>query len=73
MAHLLDAAFDGDPIMDHSNVRADCTCPLCHGPKDRGLVACWTCYRTNGLRIASGSADAIFSRRDQYLANLSCS
>lgn len=58
---------------DNPNVRADSTCPLCLQRKDIGLVACWTCYRVRGLRIASGADDGVILRRERYLANLRCS
>lgn len=40
---------------DHPLLRAATTCPFCHNHKDRGLIACWSCYRShdmrNGLRL----------------------
>jgi len=29
---------------DEMMVRDDCTCPLCLGWKDTGLVLCWPCH-----------------------------
>lgn len=68
-------AFARVPVteVDNPHVRADQTCPLCLRRKDIGLVACWSCYRIRGLRIASGADDGIIARRDSYLAALTCS
>jgi len=35
--------------VDNPHVRQDTSCPICLGRKDRGLVACWSCYREKGL------------------------
>jgi hypothetical protein len=37
-------------MTDFPNTRRNTVCPLCVGPKDTGLVTCWTCYRHYGLR-----------------------
>lgn len=73
MAHLLDSEFDGDPTLDFPNVRADQSCPMCMRRKDIGAVACWTCYRSRGLRIVSGADNGVIASRDAFLANLACS
>jgi hypothetical protein len=31
--------------LDHPLTREGTECPICFGPKDQGLVACWPCYR----------------------------
>lgn len=46
-----------NPITDHPHLRATLVCPLCHGAKDQGLIACWTCYRRFNFR--TGLAPAI--------------
>jgi hypothetical protein len=45
--------------LDHPRVRASCTCPLCDGPKDAGLVTCWSCYRGHNLRNGMDTADQL--------------
>ena len=34
-------------MLDHPVCRAAVTCPVCHEPKDKGLVMCWPCHRAN--------------------------
>ena len=55
---------------NESYVRADYTCPLCLGPKDRGLVLCWPCHRSE-KRANDGCYSAFAERRiaarDDYL------
>lgn len=36
--------------MDYPNIRRSDVCPFCLGHKARGLIACWPCYREEGLR-----------------------
>lgn len=43
---------------DYPRVRASLTCPLCNGTKDAGLIACWTCYRSHGMRNGLTTSDA---------------
>ena len=42
-------------MSDYPKIRASNCCPLCDGPKAKGLVACWPCYRAcdmgNGLEL----------------------
>lgn len=47
MAHQPSPAIQQDP---YDALRAVTQCPLCHGYKDTGLVACWPCYRTHDMR-----------------------
>ena len=46
---------------DESYVRSDYTCPLCLGPKDRGLVLCWPCHRSE--KEANGGGYSAFAER----------
>jgi hypothetical protein len=39
-----------EAILDYQRVRAQCKCPLCGGIKDKGLIACWSCYRREDMR-----------------------
>lgn len=43
---------------DNPRVRASIACPLCGGFKSQGLVACWPCYRSNGLKYGNPEAEA---------------
>lgn len=42
----------------HPRLRASLICPLCGGPKDKGLVCCWHCYRSYALRDGNPEAEA---------------
>jgi hypothetical protein len=53
--------------MDHPLVRKSHTCPLCLGPKDTGLVACWPCFREHDMRNGSQAADDTLDAREGYL------
>lgn len=46
---------------DHPLVRASLKCPLCAGPKDQALVACWPCFRSWNMRGGNRNADAIIA------------
>ena len=45
-------------MLDHPLTREQQTCPFCQGPKDTGLVACWTCFRSSGLKYCDPFAEA---------------
>lgn len=53
--------------VDNPHVRQDTSCPICLGRKDRGLVACWSCYREKGLRYGNGVAEAMIAEREAEL------
>lgn len=42
---------------DHPHIRNDSICPLCGGPKSKGLVACWRCYDIHELRYGNQEAE----------------
>lgn len=44
-------------MTDFPNTRRNTVCPLCAGHKDRGLVACWVCYRKYDMRNGSQAAE----------------
>jgi hypothetical protein len=52
-------------MIDHLLTRNGAVCPLCQGPKDKGLVTCWGCYRRHDLRNGNAKAAAII---DDYEA-----
>lgn len=54
---------------DHPLTRDDCTCPLCLGMKDKGLVTCWNCYRWFKLRDGNHKAELIMDRYEAALAS----
>jgi hypothetical protein len=45
-------------MIDHPLTRAQETCPLCGGHKNIGLVACWPCFRSSGLKNDDEKAKA---------------
>ena len=56
--------------MDHFPcVRFSLICPLCNGAKAAGLIACWPCFRTSGLKDCLPVAERIVARREALLAS----
>ena len=53
--------------LDHSFVRAHHACPFCARQKDAGLVACWPCFRTSGLKDCDPVAEAHLDRQEAWL------
>jgi hypothetical protein len=53
--------------LDNPRTRRGFTCPLCYGPKDQGLVACWHCFRTSGLRYGRPEAEDTISDFEAFL------
>jgi hypothetical protein len=53
--------------LDNPRVRASLVCPLCNGAKASGLIACWPCFRTSGLREGDPAADARVAAREWSL------
>jgi hypothetical protein len=53
---------------DNPRVRASLVCPLCNGAKASGLVACWPCFRTSGLKQGDPAAEARIAARERWLA-----
>jgi len=54
--------------IDNPLVRASNTCPICHGEKHNGLVACWPCYRSKVTAWEySDKAEAMIAARERYL------
>ena len=39
-----------NPFLDHERTRNQTRCPFCPRHKDTGLVACWSCFRSSGLK-----------------------
>jgi hypothetical protein len=54
--------------IDNPRVRAHHLCPLCNGPKDAGLVACWPCFRSSGLKNGRRDAEWRIQDRERELA-----
>jgi hypothetical protein len=50
--------------LDNPRVRASLVCPLCNGAKASGLVACWPCFRTSGLKEGDSLAEARVAARE---------
>jgi hypothetical protein len=58
-------------MTDYPNIRADSACPFCHRPKDNGGIACWPCFRAEGLRYdTSPDQRTILDSREAKLAIL---
>lgn len=36
--------------VDHPRTRNHPLCPICHGPKNQGLIVCWTCFNRHNMR-----------------------
>ena len=53
--------------LDNPRTRQGFTCPICLGPKSQGLVACWHCYRTSGLKQCDEHAEQIVSDFEAFL------
>lgn len=53
---------------DNPLIRAGTVCPLCDGPKNVGLVACWDCYRSQELKYGNPDAEALLDQREAELA-----
>jgi hypothetical protein len=56
-----------DPL---PHIRSATTCPLCRGAKDRGLVACWDCYREQDLRRGNPQCEAIIANHERALGRM---
>lgn len=54
--------------MDYVTVRLSTQCPLCLGAKPQGLIACWPCYRSQGLRYCNPVAEAKIAQANRDLA-----
>lgn len=53
--------------IDNPLTRAGWTCPICLGSKDAGLVACWPCFRTSGLKQCDPKAEAKVAEFEDFL------
>jgi hypothetical protein len=53
--------------LDNPLTRSGFTCPICLGPKDRGLVACWYCFKTSGLKNGEPHAEQVVSDFEAFL------
>lgn len=43
--------------VDYPEVRGQEVCPLCRKEKDLGLLVCWDCYHSQGLRAGNEAAE----------------
>ena len=53
--------------IDHPLVRASTRCPICHEPKDKGLVMCWPCYRQIDMRNGNPLVDDLLDAAEKQL------
>jgi hypothetical protein len=56
-------------MSDHIRVRNQTFCPFCGEHKDIGLVACWPCFRSSGLKYGDESAEEILSAFEAALTD----
>jgi hypothetical protein len=56
---------------DHPRVRASLICPLCNSAKASGLIACWPCFRSSGLKDCDPAAERRVATREAQLTPLS--
>jgi len=54
---------------DHPYVRSSEVCPLCHGSKQPGLVACWRCYHAWGMRYGNEEAEGLIEQAEAGLCS----
>lgn len=54
-------------ILDNPRTRANYTCPFCFGSKDQGLLACWRCFKTSGLRNGNPQAEQTLACFEAFL------
>ena len=52
---------------DYPYVRSSDVCPLCHGSKQPGLVACWRCYHAWGMRYGNEEAEGLIEQAEAVL------
>jgi hypothetical protein len=57
-------------MLDYPHVRASDVCPLCKRHTDRGLVACWPCYHTRGLRYGNEEAESLIEQTEASLCKV---
>lgn len=53
--------------MNNPLTRKSSHCPLCDGPKDIDLVACWSCFRVYDMRMGNPAAEAMIARHEASL------
>ena len=52
---------------DNPRTRKQMVCPFCLGRKDVGLVACWPCFKSSGLKDGSTAAEAKLAKFEAAL------
>lgn len=55
-------------MSDHPLTRRQTVCPFCAQHKDRGLVACWPCFRSSGLKSCDCTAESMLDAFEDVLA-----
>jgi hypothetical protein len=53
--------------LDNPHIRASRICPLCDGPKERRLLACWPCFRRD-LKNGNPLAERVLELAEVRLA-----
>jgi hypothetical protein len=62
------ARFPKVKPLDYPHVRRSTTCPLCLGRKSVGLMACWPCFNSYGLKRANPQKELTIAERERQLA-----
>lgn len=57
-------------MIDNPHVRDSLVCPLCHANKNPGLIACWPCYRSHGMKYGNPQAERIVAAAEATLAKV---
>jgi len=53
--------------IDNPHIRQITTCPVCGGFKDKGLVTCWSCYRSHNLKYGNPRCETIIAEYERDL------
>ena len=54
-------------MTDYPRIRSSDLCPLCGRHKDRGLVACWSCYHVRGMRYGDKETESLLEQAEAGL------
>lgn len=55
--------------LDHPLTRRQTTCPFCDRYKEPGLLACWECFKSSGLKRGVKTAEQVL---DGFENDLQC-
>jgi hypothetical protein len=55
------------PASDYPHIRRDTYCPFCGDHKRAGLLACWPCFQSNGMKYGDTRAENVLRDRERFL------